>query len=116
MKKLLFFRLLVILLFFWCVMLPLFWAYGMSKELSVSYAFMFKMYLPETMFGVFCLFILPMLWMRKKWALYALWIGAISVPFLEFFISKLTYGPWLITLFLLSFLTWVFYLLNRMQI
>jgi peptidoglycan/LPS O-acetylase OafA/YrhL len=115
MKKLICFRMVIIGIFFWCVIFPFFWAYSMSQNLEIKYTEVIASYTPEFIFAIFSALILPCIWAHKKWALYVLWVGVIAMPFVQFTTSQLTYVPWLFALFLLAFLSWLFFMLNKMR-
>jgi len=100
------YRVLVIITFIWCVPLPFFWAYNLSKDVNVNYLSWLGLYIPQLITAALAVVILTAAWIKKRWAINALFTLSLFVPILWILINSPTHGTWGVTSFLLGLTGW----------
>ncbi|WP_157365562.1 hypothetical protein [Zooshikella ganghwensis] len=98
--------LLTILTFIWCVLLPFFWAYNLSRDYNINYLECLGLYIPQVIIAGLTLAILLCIWLKKPGVTYALFSLSLVVPILNFCIVNKTYGTWVVTSLLLGLTGW----------
>lgn len=100
------FRVLVFITFVWCVPLPFFWAYNLSKDVNVDYLTWLGLYIPQLITAGLALVVLVAAWCTRTWAIKALFGLSILVPILWLSLSSPTSGTWIVTSLLLGLTGW----------
>ena len=106
--------LLVTLVFLWCVVLPFIWAFNMAQFLNAGYWEMLNFYIPELVVGGVVLICLPVLFLRRRFAVVGFVFAALLAPVLKFTIGSPS-DSWPLSILLLLLLSWRLHVFTTRQ-